>query len=103
MDIAKSLEIAVISIFSTVVASLKLTFGWLPNIPNFSEDMRNFFFDFLAFPSKSGALGFVGWIFGSFTVIGWVLGISFMVLFAKYIYNFIMFLLTKLPILGISR
>ena len=103
MDITKYLEIAVISIFSTLFASLKLNFGWLTNIPNFSEDMRNFFFDFLAFPSKSGAIGFVGWIFGSFTVIGWVLFISFSVMLAKYVYNFIMFLLTKLPILGISR
>lgn len=103
MDIAKSLEIAVISIFSTIVASLKLTFGWLPNIPNIPEDMKKLFFDFLAFPSKSGAIGFVGWIFGSFTVIGWVLFISFTVMLAKYVYNFVMFILTKLPILGISR
>lgn len=103
MDIAKSLEIAVISIFSTVVASFKLAFGWLPNIPNVTEDMKNSFLDFLAFPSKSGAIGFVGWIFGSFTVIELVLGVSFMVLLAKYVYNSIMFILVKIPVLGPKR
>ena len=103
MDIVKSLEIAVISIFSTVVASFKLSFGWLPNIPNIPEDMKNFFFDFLALPSKSGALGFVGWIFGSFTVIAWVLGISLIVMFFKYGYNAVMFIATKIPVLGPKR
>lgn len=102
MDITKPLEIAVISIFSTVVASLKLIFGWIPNIPNIPQNIQNSFFEFLAFPSKSGALGFIGWIFGSFTVIAWVLGISFAVITFKYGYNLIMFILTKLPI-GVKR
>ena len=102
MDITKPLEIAVISIFSTVVASLKLIFGWIPNIPNIPQNIQTSFFDFLAFPSKSGALGFIGWIFGSFTVIAWVLGISFAVITFKYGYNLIMFILTKLPI-GVKR
>jgi len=59
------------------------------SINHWLDGLSNFFFDFLAFPSKSGAIGFVGWIFGSFTVIGWVLFISFSVMLAKYVYNFI--------------
>lgn len=77
-------------------------FGWLPDFPNFPQDILQGFYNFLDIPFSSGAYGFLGWIFGGYSVIAFVFFGSLSIFLFRISFDLIMFIITKLPI-GVKR
>lgn len=77
-------------------------FSLIPKIPDFPYSVYQNFKAFLDFIFSSNGLGFVGWIFGGWTIPLTVISIGVAISLARLGYLLIMFIITKLPV-GVKR
>lgn len=73
-----------------------------PPLPHLSENVYQNILTFFDFPFTSGAIGFIGWIFGGWSILTPVILTSFAVISFRILWDFRLFIITKLPI-GVKR
>lgn len=74
----------------------------LPDLPNLPENVYQNILTFFDFPFTSGAIGFIGWIFGDWTILSTVIVLSLLIFTFRISYDIFMFIITKLPV-GVKR
>ena len=77
-------------------------FGLLPNLPQLPANVYQNIITYFDFPFSSGAIGFIGWIFGDWTVLSFVIISSLLIFSFRISYDFAMFIITKFPV-GVKR
>ena len=77
-------------------------FELLPDLPNLPKNVYQNILTFFDFPFTSGAIGFIGWIFGDWTILSTVIVLSLLIFTFRISYDIFMFLITKIPI-GVKR
>lgn len=77
-------------------------FGLLPDLPQLPANVYQNIITFFDFPFSSGAIGFIGWIFGDWSILLPVILASFSVISFRILWDFRMFIITKLPV-GIKK
>lgn len=94
---------ALVLAISTITTILTVVFGWLPSIPSLPPDFEASMFQFFDFPFTSGAVGFIGWIYGSWTFPAIVFSSALAIYIFRVSFDFIILILSKFPFLGVSR
>ena len=75
---------------------------FIPSLPNLPENVYQNILTFFDFPFSSGAIGFIGWIFGGWTILSFVIITSLLIFALRISYDIFMFIITKLPV-GVKR
>lgn len=91
--------------FATIsigVGIIIFLFDILPDLPNLPQNVYENILTFFDFPFTSGAIGFIGWIFGGWTILSFVIFASLSIFVFRISYDIFMFIITKLPI-GVKR
>lgn len=103
MNFDKLSILAITTLVSTANTILHFLFGWLPSIPSIDVNVQKQIFSFFDYPFTSGAMGFIGWIFGGWTILSLVFISALSVYIFRISYDSIMLILTKIPVLGAKR
>ena len=103
MNFDKLPILAITSLISTFTSIFHFLFGWLPSIPPIDSNIQKQIFAFLDYPFTSGAVGFIGWIFGNWTIPVFVFISAVSVYLFRISFDSIMLILTKIPLLGAKR
>ena len=103
MNFDKLPILAITTLISTTTTILHFLFGWLPSIPPIDPIIQKHIFAFFDYPFTSGAVGFIGWIFGSWTVPLFVFISALSIYLFRISFDSIMLILTKIPLLGAKR
>lgn len=96
-------KIALTSAIASLTAVLTFVLGWLPSLPSLPSNIESQIYQFFDFPFTSGAIGFIGWIFGSWTIPHFVFTSAIAIYIFRISYDFIILVLTKIPVLGVKR
>lgn len=91
--ISQVLTFLIHPIFQTIYWIISL----IPKIPDFPLPVYQNFKAFFNFVFSSQGLGFVGWVFGGWTIPLTVISIGVAISLARIAYLIIMFIMTKIP------
>lgn len=101
-DIGAFLSQALATLINPIFDILNWFILLIPKIPDFPNSVYLNFKAFLDYVFSSSGLGFVGWVFGGWTVPFLVVSIGFTISLARVGYLAVMFIISKLPI-GVKR
>lgn len=91
-----------IFLLSSSVSMFVFVLDLIPDLPNLPDNVYQNVLSFFDFPFTSGAIGFIGWIFGNWTMFSLVVFIALSIFSTRIIYDLWIFIITKLP-LGVKR
>lgn len=96
-------KVALTSAVATLTTILTFVLGWLPSIPALPSNIESQMFQFFDLPFNNGAIGFIGWIYGGWTIPAFVFFSAISVYIFRISYDFIILILSKIPAIGVKK